>query len=568
MAAADVGGDGAAHRDAETGSTPPLHVAGGHGDGSGGAADAAVHEFVPEDVGDGGDDDDDGGGGGGEEFWVVTAEDSGDGSGGDAWAQLGHIADVHGFMQFACGTMLVITWVDVAREHRMGALAASTAYLIATLVLRFVLSALLLFVFYLPLPRRHKVRILRKSYYPLMTGLLAAVIAVMHLISGLRVALANDAAGTAVRFLSPGHVLAVIAIYSMTINWLGLRPTRIIVLTLVAFGPLVLYTPIAAGIGAAGTWDGVLAPLAPVPFWGDYTILVGVLAFFFVINMVKGHQAANEAKQERTTRRELVAQASKAQALLETAVPPPIARALMSGVPAHELTRSFESASIAFIVLTDFDHMVAFLEPHQLLRWLDDVYGTFDRLIDLYDETIMKIETVMGSYVVAALPGLSAEIAEHTVSVGQFCADVMDLCQSINGVQVNVKIGINCGRVTAGVIGRTRQFYRLFGDTMNGALAVPPSPFLLACALVPPAYHCVHVPSPPTRSGVAHDVDGRAEPHPRVGGGGHGGGPRGRRDARHPDRASRSHIREGQRPPTHLLPATSRPGDDAARSRH
>jgi adenylate cyclase len=70
--------------------------------------------------------------------------------------------------------------------------------------------------------------------------------------------------------------------------------------------------------------------------------------------------------------------------------------------------------------------------------------------------------------VVAALPGLSADIDDHTVMVAQFCADVLDLCQSINGQAINVKIGINCGRVTAGVIGRTRQFYRLFGDTMNG----------------------------------------------------------------------------------------------------
>jgi adenylate cyclase len=124
---------------------------------------------------------------------------------------------------------------------------------------------------------------------------------------------------------------------------------------------------------------------------------------------------------------------------------------------------------------------VATLQSHELLQWLDDIYGTFDRLIDMYDEAINKIETVGGVYLVSC--GLPVWMPQHSITLAQFCADVMDLCENINGSRVNYKIGINSGPVTAGVIGRSRQFYRVFGDTINGASIVIAAWSLHACVL-------------------------------------------------------------------------------------
>lgn len=55
----------------------------------------------------------------------------------------------------------------------------------------------------------------------------------------------------------------------------------------------------------------------------------------------------------RAMRNAILERAAAAQALLETAVPRPIARALLAGVPALELTRSVPSASVAFIALSE-----------------------------------------------------------------------------------------------------------------------------------------------------------------------------------------------------------------------
>jgi class 3 adenylate cyclase len=236
-----------------------------------------------------------------------------------------------------------------------------------------------------------------------------------------------------------------------------------------AFLPAVV-VPLVLATHFEDTKEAAFLRTQATVFWARYACEMIIICCILFCNFLNGLASSAEARQENSVRHRLFAQATKAQALLETAVPPPVARALLSGKPAHELTRSFPSATIAFICLTDFEHMVTTLQPHALLHWLDDIYGTFDRLIDLYDESIIKIETVMGTYVVAALPGISADIEDHTIMIAQFCADVLELCASINNQLVNVQIGINCGQVTAGVIGRTRQFFRLFGDTMNGTI--------------------------------------------------------------------------------------------------
>jgi class 3 adenylate cyclase len=119
-----------------------------------------------------------------------------------------------------------------------------------------------------------------------------------------------------------------------------------------------------------------------------------IVALYVSLTIRRGWLASESVTAERLTCLHLVAQASKAQALLETAVPRSVARALIAGVPAAGLTRSFASASIAFIALADFEERAVHLGPHELILWLDACYSVFDCLVDLYGEAINKIETV------------------------------------------------------------------------------------------------------------------------------------------------------------------------------
>lgn len=80
----------------------------------------------------------------------------------------------------------------------------------------------------------------------------------------------------------------------------------------------------------------------------------------------------------------------------------------------------------------------------------------------------LQVETVANTYVVTA--GLPAASPLHAVVLACFIADLLQLCADIPGVgPVRVRIGLNSGPLSAGLIGRTRRFYRVCGDTVNVA---------------------------------------------------------------------------------------------------
>jgi hypothetical protein len=206
----------------------------------------------------------------------------------------------------------------------------------------------------------------------------------------------------------------------------------------VAFLPLVI---VPVGLRYAG-FDAIWEVAHPKAAFDTFEAELWFLAVFYIfLTLRNGWELGKAAAAHRETCLLLISQASKAQALLETAMPRSIARALIVGQPAAELTRSFPSASIAFIALTDFEQLATTLQPYELLYWLDACYSTFDRLIDLYGEAINKIETVSNVYLVSA--GLPEDDPDHHVALASFCADVLELCGNVMGAAVNVKIGIN-----------------------------------------------------------------------------------------------------------------------------
>ena len=76
----------------------------------------------------------------------------------------------------------------------------------------------------------------------------------------------------------------------------------------------------------------------------------------------------------------------------------------------------------------------------------------------------LQVEVVANTYIVTA--GLPYDDPQHALLLACFAADLLNLCRDVPGVgPVRIRIGLHTGPVTAGLIGRTRRFYRVFGDT-------------------------------------------------------------------------------------------------------
>jgi adenylate cyclase len=97
---------------------------------------------------------------------------------------------------------------------------------------------------------------------------------------------------------------------------------------------------------------------------------------------------------------------------------------------------------------------------------LDQLFGHFDALVERYE--LEKIKTIGDCYMAAA--GIPAPRDDHARALALVALDMLDVVRA-NGPMgargLELRIGINSGPVVAGVIGRKRFLYDLWGDAVN-----------------------------------------------------------------------------------------------------
>ena len=135
------------------------------------------------------------------------------------------------------------------------------------------------------------------------------------------------------------------------------------------------------------------------------------------------------------------------------------------------------TVTIVFCDIVDFDSICAEYMPVELTAFLDSVFQKFDQLCSAIGVT--KIETVGKTYMACAgLKDFEAEIdpslkeVSHPRRALEMSLAMISLAQTIRlktGFQLQVKIGVNSGPVTAGVVGYHKPQFSLVGDTVNTA---------------------------------------------------------------------------------------------------
>jgi len=106
------------------------------------------------------------------------------------------------------------------------------------------------------------------------------------------------------------------------------------------------------------------------------------------------------------------------------------------------------------------------VHPERLVYLLNDIFSRFDLLVEKYG--LEKIKTIGDAYMVVG--GLPMPIENHAEAIALIAIDMVEeLADFANRVKQNfpIRIGINTGPVVAGVIGRKKFIYDLWGDTVN-----------------------------------------------------------------------------------------------------
>ena len=161
-----------------------------------------------------------------------------------------------------------------------------------------------------------------------------------------------------------------------------------------------------------------------------------------------------------------VAQA-RVEALLLNVLPAEVAQRLQSD-PAS-IADHFDEVSILFADVVDFTPLSSRLDAREVVGLLDRLFTSFDELVDRFE--VEKIKTIGDCYMVAA--GVPRERPDHAHALAGLALEMRECAKRClpdpDGHDLRLRIGISSGPVVAGVIGRRRFLYDLWGDTVNMA---------------------------------------------------------------------------------------------------
>jgi guanylate cyclase len=216
------------------------------------------------------------------------------------------------------------------------------------------------------------------------------------------------------------------------------------------------FAAFAVAFLGAGILGEVTGGLSTLPRWFSTTMLAlnvvvgGAVVFLLLALFAKQRQDAQDV----------------AENLLLNILPRTIADKLKE--KPETIADAFPSASILFADVVEFTPLAERLEATRVVEMLDQLFGHFDTLAERYD--LEKIKTIGDCYMAAA--GIPSPRADHARTLALLALDMEEAVRprgAMGSLGFQLRIGINSGPVVAGVIGRKRFLYDLWGDAVNTA---------------------------------------------------------------------------------------------------
>ena len=129
---------------------------------------------------------------------------------------------------------------------------------------------------------------------------------------------------------------------------------------------------------------------------------------------------------------------------------------------------AFAEVTVLFADIVEFTKISQGVSAEVLVDVLNDVFTRFDSIAE--NRGLEKIKTIGDCYMAAA--GLPVPVVDHAIRAAHMALDMMEAMERFNEEsrhQLTVRIGISSGAVVAGVIGKRKFTYDLWGDIVNTA---------------------------------------------------------------------------------------------------
>ncbi|MEB3310844.1 MAG: adenylate/guanylate cyclase domain-containing protein [Snowella sp.] len=162
-------------------------------------------------------------------------------------------------------------------------------------------------------------------------------------------------------------------------------------------------------------------------------------------------------------------QIAENERLLLNILPPKAAERMKAGE--QDTVDYFDNVTVLFAEVEGFDELAKTLPPDEAIFLLNDIIGAFDEAAEDYG--IDKLQIPGPNYLAAC--GISIPKVDHAKRMVDFALTMLEVIYQLNeqrNLDLSLSIGLHSGAISAGVVGRTKFHYSLWGETINLARVI------------------------------------------------------------------------------------------------
>ena len=131
--------------------------------------------------------------------------------------------------------------------------------------------------------------------------------------------------------------------------------------------------------------------------------------------------------------------------------------------------KKYESVTVLFTDFVSFTKISESYPPEKIVESVDMYFSEFDKIIEKYN--LEKIKTIGDAYMCAG--GLPVPTSNHAELIAKAAIEILDFVSKVkqvhkvNDIRFDIRIGIHSGPVVAGVVGKNKFSYDIWGNTVN-----------------------------------------------------------------------------------------------------
>jgi class 3 adenylate cyclase len=195
-------------------------------------------------------------------------------------------------------------------------------------------------------------------------------------------------------------------------------------------------------------------------------VILGLLALGWAFARRTNNRLNKQNRKIQAQNLEIAEERHKSDRLLRNVLPEQIAQELKT--KGYATPRYYDSVTVVFTDFVNFTRLSANLAPEALVDELDECFLAFDEICEKHG--LEKIKTIGDAYMCAG--GIPIPNETHPTDAVAAAAEMLLWLQTRNNENANaifqeMRIGVHTGPVVAGVIGKNKFAYDIWGDAVN-----------------------------------------------------------------------------------------------------